>query len=797
MKVSLRWLSELVDLSNLSLETIVNKIIAAGFEVEEISHLGQGTNLVVGEVIACQKHPDSDHLHITKVNIGDKILQIVCGAKNVRTGIRVIVAQDGSILPGGKIKVSQLRKTTSEGMLCSLLELGVCKSLLDEKSTSHFGIEELPSSFKIGEKDILNKLGYEDTILDLAIYANRSDCLAMFSLAKEIAAILNRPINLPIIKSISSNERADYHVSLKTNNCSYYLGKVIKKVVVKESPVWLKAHLRSNGIASINNVVDISNYVMLETGQPLHFFDLTCLKTKEISVCDDYEGSYLALDGNTYQLLSKDLVIKNGQEVIAIAGIMGGQESKIKESTTSIYIESAAFNAATIRRSANRLGLQTDAAIRFIKGLDPLAQEKALNRAIALLREYAEADFISETIVAGENKYQPQIVKESLTHLNSLIGKEFTMDEVLDILKRLDFSPKVNNDLISCTIPSYRSFDIKLREDLDEEIIRLSNFDDLKSTLPNLKTTIGRLSPLQKARRLIRNYLSVNGFNECVTYTLVSEKDTSLNALNLGTPIALASPLSDAHKYIRTSLLSSLANCLIYNLNYGNENLKLFELSRVYSKESNEERLALLLHGSYLENLLLNSKLESNYFILKGILFSLFKSLGYSETRLKINENINEKVFHPYRSALLLLDKEVVAVFGELHPNLLNHKRLGRCLYAEILLEKALAIKPNSIKVSNINKFPAVSRDLSLVVSKDITAYQILQAVRKALGSVLTDINIFDIYEGEKIEAYKKSVSLTLTYESKDHTLVDSEIVSLQEKAITSLETLLGAKLRN
>lgn len=798
MRLSLNWLSRFIDLSNLSKEEIIDKIIAAGFEVEEIIQLGSGTNLVVGEVVECRDHPDSDHLKITKTAIKNKILNIVCGAKNCRKGIKVIVAQEGSVLPGGTIKNTEKRGVLSEGMLCSLLELGISKELLDINSTSHEGIEELPADFSLDEENILTKLGYEDTILDLSIYANRPDCLAMFSLAKEMSAILNRECILPSYEGASKiGKKSDVCVQLQTRSCPHYLAKQIGKVTIKDSPLWLKAHLRSQGIASINNVVDISNYVMLETGQPLHFFDAEALPGKTIRVIDDYQGEYTALDGNKYVAQTGDIMIACDQEILALAGIIGGDASKIKDNTRSILIESALFDRSTIRRSANRLGLQTEASMRFAKGLDPLAQMKAMDRAVQLLIEFADASDIYETIEAGEVNYEERYVSETLQHLNSLIGKEYKLEEVLDVLNRLSFNPVVNGDVITCRIPSYRSEDIRLREDIDEEIVRLTNFDDLQASLPNLTTTIGRLSPLQKMRRRIRDILCNRGFHETISYSLTDEKGVKQAISPVGEVISLASPLSDARKFLRTSLLNSMITSLLYNLNRGNENVHLFEISRLYAQEKNEERLAILMRGELNSSKMRKDSMEVDFYTLKGILLNLLMRLGFAEGRIKVEEDKNPSTFfHPYRSALVKLDNEVIALIGELHPAFAAEKKMGRVLYGEVFLEKILAQKTGSIKVNALSKYPSVSRDISIVVNSDITAEELIKMTKKVAGSLAVNVEIFDIYEGQNIGAGKKSVSLSITFESRDQTLRNEDILPICEKVISELNHYFGASLR-
>jgi len=629
MKLSLNWLNTLVDISDLSIEELMDRTVKAGFEIEDVIHMSYGTNLIVGEVIDCENHPDSDHLHVTKVNIGKEVLDIVCGAPNCRKGLKVIVAQVGAKLKGGEIKASTIRGVASNGMLCSLLELDVDENLLPEDSCSRNGIEELGDEFKVGETDILKKLGYDDTILDISIYANRPDCLSVYYMAKEMAAILRRPCKLPDFNGASNiGTKSNLKVNSTSKNCPHFLAKVVNSVTIKPSPKWLQDHLKANSIKCINNLVDISNYVMLETGQPLHFYDLRSNPHKEITVRDDIEMKYLALDGIEYDIKKGDIMITSNNEAIGIGGIMGGEATKILDDTTSLIIEAACFDHAQIRRTSNRIGLQTEAAARFSKGLDPMSQNKAMDRAVQLLIELADAKDFEETVEYGSSNYTPIKVEETLTHLNTLIGKTYSMDEVKEVLNALDFNPEINGDVFVSNIPSYRT-DIKIREDIDEEICRLTDFDDLKSTLPYMPQTVGKLSKMQNIRKVTRDYLTYNGLSEIMSYTLVERKYIDEAVLNNGEVVEVLSPLSDQRRYVRTSLMNSLLETLSYNKDHSNENVNIFEISKVYFKDHDEERLGLLLDGNLLDSKIKHITLTSDFYVLKGLVMSLLDKLGY------------------------------------------------------------------------------------------------------------------------------------------------------------------------
>lgn len=799
MNLSLNWLSNFVDLSNLDEQTIIDKIIKAGFEVEEVKKLGEGTNLTVGKVIECHNHPDSDHLHVTKVDIGDEVLDIVCGAPNCREGIKVIVAKVGAKLPGGIINKSIIRGEVSNGMLCSLLELGIPKEILDDNSPSLNGIEELDDSFAIGDNEVLKHLGYGDTLLDLSIYANRPDCLAMFSCAKEMAAILNRPCTLPKLEPANDlGEESDFKLSSESHNCPHFIAKVVNHVSIKKSPKWISDILRSNGIKSINNVVDISNLVMLETGQPMHFYDLRSNPHKEITVKDDYEGDYTALDGITYHIQKGDLVITSDNEPIGIAGIMGGDNTKILDDTSGIIIESALFDAGQIRRTSNRLGLQTEAALRYAKGLDPLAQQKAVDRAVELLIKYADASGLEKSVIYGNDNYQAITVSETLEHLNALLGKTFSQEEVLDILRRLDFDPELRGEEIISHIPSYRS-DIAIREDIDEEIIRLSGFDDLPSTLPLMPQTVGKLSTRQSLRREIEDTLTNAGLNEVLTYTLVDEKATTQTLMPLGEAISLLSPLSDARKFIRTGLFPSILETLRYNLDHNNENINIFEMSAVYAQgDKSEERLAILLSGKLQSSPLLHQNIEASFYVLKGLILEVLDHIGYGKGRISIVENTEAtKILHPYQSALIKLGKETIGIFGAIHPRIIKEQKLVPAYYLELNMEALITASPTKIKAQEINRYPSVSRDISLVVKEDIKAKDIIKTIEKCGGKLVSSVKVFDVYKGEHIPEGYLSLSLNIIYESKEKTLKIEDVTPLHEAILNKLNEEYGANLRD
>lgn len=798
MKLSYKWLNEYVSLAGITPEELADKMTTAGLEVEGIEPMAQASGLCIGEVIFCEDIPDT-HLHDTIVRVGDKEedqYKIVCGAPNCRKGLKVIAALPGAQLPGGKITAKPLHGHESNGMLCALYELGVNKKILSEKQLG--GIKELPADAPVGETNVLEYLGLDDTILDVSLTPNRADCSAMWNMAKEVGAILNREVKWPEVKGCSNGgEDTDFKVETKSEKCTAYYGKKIGHVAVGPSPKWMKDYLQAAGMNSINNIVDISNFVMLETGQPLHFYDLAKLKSHDIKVVDDQEMTIKALDGQEFAIEKGDLLITSGDETVGIAGIMGGEDSMIGEDTTGIFVEAAHFDPAVIRKTSIRLNLVTEAAQRFTKGLDPLSVQKALDRACELLEKYADASDFGKTICDDHEDYKEITIAETLTHCNGLLGTSFTMDEVAGVLARLDFKPEVEGDTVISHIPSYRT-DMACTADIDEEVIRLLGYDGLNSTLPWMEPTVGKLSAGQKTKRGIRDLMSGFNLHEIVTYTLVSKEYVEDTCMPAGEAVSLAMPMSEARRYIRTGLMNSVMECVQYNEAHGNADNNLYEISTVYGQGVVEERLAIVLDGRLHFDELHKQEETSDFYTMKGLLLTWLERLGFAKARVRLKANTKDvEHFHPYRSAEVSLDGKFLGIFGEVHPEYAAKFDLKRCIYAEILLQPVLAAKAGRLRFQPLDRFPGVSRDLALVVDKSVTAAEILAVVTRNSGKIVRDASIFDVYEGEHIEEGKKSVALHIVYQAADHTLKEEEITPVHEKILAQFKAKLNAELRS
>ena len=797
MRLSYKWLGEYVDLSGITPQELAEKMTNAGLEVEGIEPMAQGTNLVIGEVMECEDIPDT-HLHATKTRVGDgedDVYAIVCGAPNCRRGLKVIVALPGAQLPGGTITAKPVRGHESNGMLCALYELGVDRKYLSEYQNS--GIEELPADAPVGERNVLEYLGYDDTVLDVSLTPNRADCSAMWNMAKEVGAILQREVRWPDYAGRADcGEKGNFRISSTTEKCPAFIGKAVGHVKVGPTPAWMANYLHAAGMNSINNVVDISNFVMLETGQPLHYYDLSKLPAREITVVDDREMKMTALDGVEFEIQKGDILITTGGEATGIAGIMGGEESMIDENTQGIFIEAARFDGVSIRRTSTRLNLITEAAQRFTKGLEPLSMQKAVDRSVQLLKEYADADGFEETVSFGIEPYEPRKVTETLSHCNGLLGTDFTMDQVTDVLRRLQFEPVTDGESVTCTIPSYRT-DIERQADIDEEIIRLIGFDSLASTLPVMAATVGRLTPVQAGRRAVRSVMTAAGLNEIVTYTLVSADYIENGFRPSGAPVQLSMPMSEARKYVRSSLINSVLECVQYNEAHQNTDNNFYEISKVYSDQGEEERLAIVLDGSLQKDALHKYEMKGDFYAMKGILMTMLERMGFAGGRIQIVENKSDCVhFHPYRSAEILLDKKSLGIFGEIHPLYAKKFSLKKAVYAEISLDPVFGAKPARLRFKALNRYPAVERDIALVADRDVTAKQMLETIRKAGSKLIQNTEVFDVYEGEHVEAGRKSVALRITYRSDDHTLKDEEIAPVHEAILKALKDKLHAELR-
>ncbi len=788
--IDLEWVKDYIDISDQDLKELAVKITKAGINIEKVitNHID---NLVIGEVLKCDMHPDSDHLHVCLVDTGEKVLQIVCGAPNVKEGLKVIVALPGAILPGNfEIKKSKIRGVESNGMLCALFELG-----LEEKNdeTYNKGIYEVDSSAKVGI-DAMRYLGLDDTLYELDVHKHRNnDCYYHIGFAYEIGAILNRKVTLPYDKTNPIKDDIKKHFSLKvdTDKCPYYLAKMVTNVKVGESPEFIKRRLTAYGMRSINNVVDISNYVMLEYGQPLHFFDKDTLGDN-ILVRNAINGEeIITLDGQKRVLNSDDIVITDGVKPVCIAGVMGGENTEVTDKTQNILIESAIFDGVSIRNTSNRLDLKSEASIRYGKGLNFEYTEKAIERACHLLEKYAGATVLSGTLKHDKIDKTPKIVKFKSSEINTLLGITISDDDVKVELDRLGFPFEYADGEFKATIP-FRRLDIDpYVNDIAEEVGRLYGYHNLVSTLPSVPIKKGDYAPDVKYRKIISKRLRTLGLNEVKTYTLVSPKMASKFKYEDKKQVVLPKPMSIDKSVIRTSLISSLLKVYEYNRDHKVESVNIYEIAKTYDASYTEEsKVCMLMSGNYLSNEWLGVNVKVDFYLIKGIVQNILDYLGF-KNRYSF-EKVEVADLHPGICAGVMLDKKMIGVIGKVHPLITKDD----VYVAELSLE-ALMNKVKAIKFKAALKFPLVVKDIAFVIDKDVTSDKLVDVIKKAGGKLLMDVKLFDVYTGEKISKDKKSLAYSLTFASYDRTLNEDEVMTVFNKIINEVTHKLGAELRD
>ena len=791
MLVSLNEISKYVDISGLSKEEIASRLTFSGIEVEEIKTLSKATSLVVGKVISCIPHPNSDHLHVCKVDIKDEILDIVCGAPNCKEGIKVIVAKVGAKLPGGEIKAGEIRGYKSNGMLCALNELGVDPKYLKEEQIK--GIEILSDDFEVGDSDILHKLGLDDVILDLSLLANRSDCYSLFNVSREIGALFNRKVNILEANDDSTYEEKEFKVDSLTPNCKEFSVKIVKGIEVKDSPAWLKNCLRSEGIRTINNIVDLGNYIMLLTGQPIHMYDYDKLVKKELIVRSDINEKFTALDEKEYSIHEGDICVTSSGKTMCLGGIMGGLDSEVTNDTKNIVIEVANFNHASIRRTSSRLGLVSDSSQRFVKGINKDQVDYVLNLTTNLLKTISNVDSISNIIKYDVLNHDKKLISCSVDYINNRLGTNFEYEKIKDILQLLYFKfVESDGNKFIVEVPSFR-IDVEGKADLSEEIIRYIGLDTISPTLPFMETTVGGKSKDEQKEDVICSFLSNNGLYRVLTYTLVNKKmSESFKILNKSDGYVIKNPLTEDHKYVRTNLLPSLINCANYNLNHQNNNFGIYEISHIDSMQKNEIHLGVVLVGKKYKQDKITGESYS-YYDAKGIVDTILDMFNISSTRVKYTRFETDE-FHPNRSALVLLDNKPLCVMGDIYPTKKEIK--DSMILLEMNLSVLFATKSKNIKFEPISAYPQSSRDYAFIIDDSINYIDIKNEVKKC-SSLIKEVSVFDIYKGKNLAQNEKSIALTVVFESNDHTLKDNEIDEVHNKIVETLNKKFNVSLRS
>lgn len=788
MKVSINWLNQYFA-EKLDPKDLVEKFNLMSQEVAGLEKLVDIDGLVIGHVKSVVKHPDADKLKVCMVDVGDEELQIICGAPNVDTNQKVIVAKSGVTLPGDfKIKKAKIRGIESNGMICSLAELGI-----QAFESNEFGIYVLGEDALPGE-DALKYLNLDDYVLELDLTANRADLLSLRGVAYDTAAMLNLNPSFHEPQVIRETMENPVSIFTQTKNCQVYYGQLIDNITIRQSPYWLKSRLIASGIRPINNVVDITNYVMLEYGQPLHAFDYDKVNSDRILVRDAIDQEeIITLDGEKRRLIKGDIVITDGERPIALAGVMGGLNTEIDASSRRVLLESAVFNSTKIRKTALRLNLKSESSSRFEKGIDARKTLEALNYASELLVKYADAIIVGKPSFFNTTNPKKKTITLSMEKLIKVTGLKFEEDDVEYIFKRLRFDFKKKGDSFVVTIPSRRP--MESYQDLIEEIVRIHGYNKIPLTIP-VTPTQGGLNKKQKSKRVIRNFFMGKGFYETKTYSLVTEEMAKKYDKETLPTIKILNPLTKEREYLRHSIIPSLINVLIYNKARKIEDVFIFETANTYFENDEKEKLAFLLNGKSDYSLWQGLNKEIDFYHLKGIIEALLQQLKITNYSIQASFSPLPNL-HPGISAELLVDEEVVGFFGRLHPEEEHRFGLKDVYVCELELNK---LYENSEKQEmtyvEVSKYPPIERDLAIYVANEISAQKIIDVIKKTNKKLLNSVEIFDVYYDQNKEN-KKSIALRLEFLSYDRTLEAREVDEQISKIIVNLKKELNAKLRS
>ena len=797
MLVSYNWLKQYTNVED-NANALAEKITRGGIEVEGVEYLAEEiSGVVVGYVESKEKHPDAEKLNVCQVNIGEEEnLQIVCGAPNVDAGQYVIVAKVGAKLPGIKIKKAKLRGVESQGMICSLGELGLSKSVVPKNYQE--GIYVFETEQELGS-DVVEVLGLNDYILDLSITPNRADALSMRGLTYELGALYNNKVDFKDVEKEENYEATSLQVSIESDSCRNYVGQVVKNVEVKDSPLWLQTRLMNSGIRPINNIVDITNYVLLEFGQPMHAFDKDLVGDK-IVVRDAKEVEVLeTLDGEERKLQTTDLVITDGTRAIALGGVMGGKNTEVSEKTKNIILESAYFNPTSVRRTSAAHGLRSDSSARFEKGIDPNMQKAALARAVELILELCP-NAVVESSVGIINKEKEKVVEITTSYINNYLGITLTTEEIVAILEGLSFTVEVSGDNLVVKVPTRRP-DISIKQDLVEEVIRIYGYDNLASTLPKFsKTTKGGLTYSQRMVRDLRGVYASLGFNDTINYSLVSEEEATQYTLENHHKVRLLMPMTETHSTLRQSLVPGLLNTVQYNVARKQNDLKLLEIGRVFFGSGDDNiqpketlYLSAALTGEERATKWLKESSALDFFAAKGYLEVVFERLGLEEKVTYKKSNLEG--MHPGRFAEVYLGEKRIGFIGEVHPQVADKLGLNTTYVFEINLDDVISESKVKPKYEEVTKYPEITRDIAMLVDVKDEYQNIYNVIESVNSKLITNVELFDLYAGAELLAGKKSLALTITYSDKQKTLTDEEVTAVHENVLAAL-TAYGAIIR-
>lgn len=805
MLVSYKWLQEYLDLSKITPKELGDKMSVTGIEVEGVSYPSEGLKkIVVGEVMECVPHPDSDHLSICQVDIGEaELSQIVCGAPNVKAGIKVIVALPGSRIAGNvKIKKGKMRGVVSNGMICSLQEIGYADSVIPKEFSE--GIQYLPQDAVAGE-EVFKYLEMDDAIIELSITPNRADALSIRGVAYEVGAIYNqKPVfNDEVLVEADrlAAEKIAVRVADTTDTPAYQI-RIIENVKVAASPQWLQNRLMNEGIRPINNVVDVTNYILLLFGQPLHAFDYDKLGSKEILVRRAVdEEELVTLDGETRKLTSDNIVITNGSAPVALAGTMGGLDSEITETTTTVALEAALFDSTSIRKTSKQFNLRSESSSRFEKGINRGTIGEACEAAAAMIASLAGGEVLAGAVKGAEPVVENAVVTTTLAHINRALGTELTTTDVDAVFAALGFEAFEEQGTYTVSVPP-RRWDIHIEADLVEEVARIYGYDKLPSTLPSGETVAGSLTAHQQKTRDLRSLLEGTGLSEAISYALTTEAKSESFAMKDSKLTRLDWPMTEERAVLRLNLISGLLDDVAYNIARKNQNVALYEIGRVFYQENDpkkdlpqeEKHLAFAVCGDVIVKDWQTKAQKIDFFTVKGIVEAVFAKFKLAE-RITY-EASHMKDLHPGRAADIFLDDEKIGFLGQVHPAVAKAYDVPETYVAELNLAALLTAEVAPLVYQNVSKFPSVSRDIAMLVAEKISNQEITAVIAKAAGKFLTDVKLFDVYQGANIESGQKSMAYSLTFVNPEATLTDDEINRGMEKVTKALAENFAAVIR-
>lgn len=804
MKVSYKWLKEYLDLSDVTPDELAEKMSRTGIEVDDVIYPGKGlSKIVVGETLSVVDHPDSDHLHVCQVNIGtEEPIQIVCGAPNVAAGQKVIVALHGArITDNAKIKKGKMRGQESNGMICSLAELGYSESVVSKKYAD--GIFVLPAEAVPGT-EVVDLLELDDAILDIDITPNRADALSMRGSAYEVAAIYNKALKFPEAPVSEKTGSVTEYIKVAvedTNDAPAYHIQVIKDVKIAESPLWLQNKLMNGGIRPINNVVDITNYILLEYGQPLHAFDYDQIGSKEIIVRRAKENETMTtLDGVERTLDTDNIVITNGTAPIALAGVMGGLDSEITDETVTVALEAALFNPVLIRKTAGKFNLRSESSSRFEKGINVATIRTAGQHAAELIHELAGGTIVAGTASVDTVEVKDTEVVITLEKINRSLGTAISSGEVTAIFNQLGFASTFDGEIFTVAVPP-RRWDISIYADILEEVARIYGYDNLPETLPITPALPTALTPKQHTMRITRRFMEGAGLTQNISYVLTTAEKAREYAVEDKEGIRLAWPMSEDRSTLRMNLLSTLLDNAAYNVARKNTDIQFYEIGRVFFPSADSvlpieaERLAGVMTGMAYQKDWQMAAEPVNFYHAKGVLDGYFETMGLSD-QIRFEAAKDLKWMHPGRTAAVYLGDAYIGYVGQVHPATANAYDLKETYAFEIDFEAIIAAPKEVITQQPIPKFPGVTRDVALLVDETVTHQQIVKTIKENGGKFLKDVHLFDIYQGKGIEDGKKSVAYSMSFLNPEATLVDEDINKAFTKLVAALETECGAAIR-